>query len=49
MAEEKAKVSSGVQASKAKAPVVAIADPPAQQPVKGKVSEKATRGTLDKR
>ena len=49
MAEEKAKVSEDVSASKAKTPVIAIADPPAPAPVKGKLSEKATRGTLDKR
>ena len=55
MAEAKANVSDGVPASKAKTPVIAIADPPAPAPVvkvvpsaKGKTSEKATRGTLDK-
>ena len=44
MAEAKTKVSEGVSASKAEATVVVIADPP----VKGKLSEKSTRGTLDK-
>ena len=49
MAEEKATVSKGVQASKVKTPVINIADPPAPVAVKGKLSEKSTRGTLDKR
>ena len=55
MAEEKAKVSGKVSTSKVEAPVIEIADPPAPAPVvkvvpsaKGKTSEKATRGTLDK-
>ena len=49
MAEAKAKVSDGVPASKAKTPVIAIADPKPAPVVKGKLSEKSTRGTLDKR
>ena len=49
MAEEKAKVSKGVSASKAKAAVVITPDTPEVVKVYGKSSEKATRGTLDKR
>ena len=49
MAEAKTKVSEGVSASKTEATVVAIADPPAATPVKGKLSEKSTRGTLDRK
>ena len=41
MAEAKAEVSENISTSKAKVAVI--------EPVKGKLSEKATRGTLDKR
>ena len=49
MAKAKAEVSETVSTSKVEATVIAIADPKPAPVVKGKLSEKSTRGTLDKR